>query len=78
MGALLRAATEQSDDFEIVEDMAVQGKDKPQGYAPFQEFLTVQQTVVVCALMEEGQMTITPLHSVGTPGGTCSHLAGWW
>ena len=59
-------------DLDIVEDMAVQGKYKPQAYAPFRNFLTGQQMVVVCALMKEGQMVITPLHSV-TRFATAAH-----
>mmetsp|Transcript_33000 Transcript_33000/g.69246 ORF Transcript_33000/g.69246 Transcript_33000/m.69246 type:complete len:155 (+) Transcript_33000:365-829(+) len=68
----MRAAADQSEDINIVEDMAVQGREKPQTYAPFQDFLTGQQTVVICAFMEEGQMTITPLHLV-THFATAAH-----
>jgi len=52
--------------------MAVQGMEKPQTYAPFRDFLTGQQTVVVYTIMEEDQMTITPLHSV-TRFATAAH-----
>ena len=55
VGALLRAATDQSEDLKIVEDMKVQGKEKPLTYAHFREFLTGQQMVVVCALMRKGR-----------------------